>query len=1313
MRKAAHRRSSLVVRRQADLLEKHKAAVAFDGGPPSETAPEREFRQANASAKLRRGNYDSLNYAPMDQVTVSSPVVRCSSASGGHRGFSRRSEMLVNRALTVSEKSRRPFSEVTASFDTTESLGKRSKLPIEFPEACYRQNSVDSKKKGAEEKTIVPQGLKNLNSEEVGALNEVIDLLENYHTPHKPYAKLTSRKIVTKDKLREKKSPISAVKSSPVPKIVTSPSAIDEFDANPAIDDSFTQFNLSDWSLGDNKDTEVITDLQDTGSTPPPPRPLKTVPVPVNKALRGQITEVDKSRDRVLIKIDVDKMGAVDRVADTPVEVTLLDSWADSDFTVGDTVQVIPGVGSAIQGHRITISDSSNVPESKMGLETHVPCTLVQHPDYLISCTKLVGSLYCTRRSILEQFWPSGESGLEKSFANAEQTNQNNSGFVMLLGSLLHELFQQLIRIENPAASDGKAWIESMLRRADVIIQAYACRIRITELRTALSDKLNAILRWIEVHCRNDRFGIKGKIDFSLLCRAPGSWLSKTQHTSHSTESSTLSLVPMELKTGRPTYSVEHKGQVGNRFRGPSCFRIVGQMSIGVLLYLLMLLDRYGPHCEFLPQKDIQTAPFGWLVYLQDNQLAGSSTSHPGLIEPNASNFRGLMQTRNRIATKLMRVTGMNLDIPPQADKSSTVWTPELPKPIRRLHTCEMCPVQLACSLLSTGGDHCSSKRTSSVGQIESVDQLLSVRRAHLTSQHVSFFFHWSRLNLLELADTDRLENVVRRIVTGGSVHPSGELEPIPGDFVIVSSHDCKHVGITLGTILPPEATNNIPTSTWSDLKGAKNFIVLATDEPLPKWIEYLRLDRYVSSKGTQLNLSNLVSLMEDSDLGSYLRHLIIDRTPPTFASTLSKRIVQDIRTLLKPMNVDQRAAILRVLMADDYVLIQGYPGTGKTQTLTALLQVLVLLGRKTLVVAHTHSAVDNLLGRLVQVVVGCTALAASGGPDSRHAALSRALFDVVVIDEATQLLLPTALGSLFCLRPKPVARGARFVLVGDPHQLPPLVQSSRARQAGLECSLFSHLLHNADKSALGNATLDSVSTKHPGLVTLTLQYRMNRDILFLTNELTYAHVIRAADERVSQSTLADVLNPDELLTKSPWAKRVFSTSVSDAVVFLDTHMLGLNPSDIGIISPHRKQVASIKDLLHSSHHRAMSLGEELQSVEVNTVDQFQGRDKRLILLSLTVCSGTNAAYLSSNQNEQSDGRLSLLDNLPRLTVALTRAKHKLVIVGCPGTCTVCPPSNSSRASDSSRALCKLFKLLRRIGVTEILSTADQAILNI
>ena len=72
---------------------------------------------------------------------------------------------------------------------------------------------------------------------------------------------------------------------------------------------------------------------------------------------------------------------------------------------------------------------------------------------------------------------------------------------------------------------------------------------------------------------------------------------------------------------------------------------------------------------------------------------------------------------------------------------------------------------------------------------------------------------------------------------------------------------------------------------------------------------------------------------------------------------------------------------------------------------------------------------------------VGCTTLGIS------HPLLKGRVFDMCLMDEAGQTLLPAAIG--------PLLRSRAFCLVGDPYQLPPLVQNPEAQARGLGDSLL------------------------------------------------------------------------------------------------------------------------------------------------------------------------------------------------------------------------------------------------------------------
>lgn len=91
----------------------------------------------------------------------------------------------------------------------------------------------------------------------------------------------------------------------------------------------------------------------------------------------------------------------------------------------------------------------------------------------------------------------------------------------------------------------------------------------------------------------------------------------------------------------------------------------------------------------------------------------------------------------------------------------------------------------------------------------------------------------------------------------------------------------------------------------------------------------------------------------------------MIDRIKPTFVKSLPKTITTHGKPILMTLNGNQRDAVLRALTANEYLLLKGLPGTGKTQTLSALIRLLVLMKKSILITSHTHSAVDNLLLRL------------------------------------------------------------------------------------------------------------------------------------------------------------------------------------------------------------------------------------------------------------------------------------------------------------------------------------------------------------
>lgn len=301
----------------------------------------------------------------------------------------------------------------------------------------------------------------------------------------------------------------------------------------------------------------------------------------------------------------------------------------------------------------------------------------------------------------------------------------------------------------------------------------------------------------------------------------------------------------------------------------------------------------------------------------------------------------------------------------------------------------------------------------------------------------------------------------------------------------------------------------------------------------------------------------------------------------------------------------------------------------------------------------------DGLRRVLDGADVVCATLAGATGP-----VLSNLSFDLVVIDEAAQALEASCWGALF--------KGKRAVLAGDHCQLPPTVISQEAERKGLKRTLFERAHETHGELA---ATM------------LTLQYRMHQDIMAWPSDTMYQGRLQAAEDcaRRDLKTLAsvdveaagideDLLRPLVLIdTGSEMEEKVEEGGESklnegEGRVAIECAKrlvsAGLDPSAIGIIAPYSAQVGALSQMRpwiwqprersyswpQVTTLRGMRAGEErVESMEVATVDGFQGREKEVIILSLT--------------RSNAKGDVGFVADRRRANVAITRARRQLIVV--------------------------------------------------
>ena len=128
------------------------------------------------------------------------------------------------------------------------------------------------------------------------------------------------------------------------------------------------------------------------------------------------------------------------------------------------------------------------------------------------------------------------------------------------------------------------------------------------------------------------------------------------------------------------------------------------------------------------------------------------------------------------------------------------------------------------------------------------------------------------------------------------------------------------------------------------------------------------RIDKDELFGGMARARSNLAQLFY-ADGDKRRLELVVDLRAPVFSPP------SVIPSLTRPspepttvLNSSQLNAISHALSAEDYALILGMPGTGKTTVIAELVRTLVSRGKTVLVASYTHSAVDTILMKLSRI---------------------------------------------------------------------------------------------------------------------------------------------------------------------------------------------------------------------------------------------------------------------------------------------------------------------------------------------------------
>ena len=614
-------------------------------------------------------------------------------------------------------------------------------------------------------------------------------------------------------------------------------------------------------------------------------------------------------------------------------KLVLTGQWIKTNVFTGDVISVCTSEWNQEDG--FIVSDNLGY--------------IVTNPDNLISCTTVASSLYCSRKTWLNERF--------KGFGVGNK--------IMTIGTLVHELLQ-ICTTESIFNSSGiRAKAKEMIKGTNFLLEAYFNEMTEVELESAILDYIPWMLQWMvkyivsapsalhddnsgcrvkitKVHDIEDNIwchfhGLKGKVDFTVEIEKHFNGSVKTE------------ILPLELKTGKASFSTEHAAQA--------------------TLYTLMMDKRHFGDCDS-----------ALLLYIKEGAKM-KEIKYPNVAK------NALIMRRNEYEYHLRR---------------SSTDGPDFKDCLR---ACSGCDHLLDCALIANNFEE--DKLMNSMV----MEGLFQSALAHLTPTEVQFFGIWMRkLNDIQENEKQSSQSEYFWNVSSQSREDSGQglsnmVIKSKKKFTYTFAKDFKNcsqsslsdvvsnwsprdrVAVSLDknssrdtdsqdTIIGSQDTQSSQGSQFKinrDMvaivtgfveKIESDQITLSFDKTIHEDLEsrVFRIDLLgKSSYLFNMNYNNLLRLMTQDDICFKLRRSVIMKIPSKYDNKISKETALKLKEIITGLDKPCKSCMAKVLTSSHYTLIETsykkfFP------FLTSFLKIMSMLRKRVILTLNSSSLLQDIL---------------------------------------------------------------------------------------------------------------------------------------------------------------------------------------------------------------------------------------------------------------------------------------------------------------------------------------------------------------